>query len=154
HLWERVLWICDVAKLVQAHPALNWQQVTKQATAMGCERMLALGLVLANDLLGVVVANEQAQRLMRHRSVQALALEMAKRLFQMPHPPIREVERAAIYLRMRDRWFDRTRYSLLLSFSANLEKQDTSLLPRTVVFCYYLLQPVRLAVRHAWPSPE
>jgi hypothetical protein len=27
HVWERLGWICDVAELIRAHPAMDWQRV-------------------------------------------------------------------------------------------------------------------------------
>ena len=51
HRWERLLWVCDIAQIVRADPALPWTAITRQAETLGCRRVLSLGLLLARDLL-------------------------------------------------------------------------------------------------------
>ena len=41
-----------VAELVRVHQALDWEALLAQARALHCQRILGLGLYLANDLLG------------------------------------------------------------------------------------------------------
>jgi hypothetical protein len=52
HRWERINWISDVARLIQACPQLDWAQLTERATRLRMGRVLALGLLLAHDLQG------------------------------------------------------------------------------------------------------
>jgi hypothetical protein len=51
HLWERLMWIADVAGLVTRQPGIDWERVTDLTKAVGAERMLRVGLLLAADLL-------------------------------------------------------------------------------------------------------
>src|ERR1700730_2393146 len=51
HLWERLIWIADVAALVSRQTGLDWLRVAASAKDVGAERMLHTGLRLALDLL-------------------------------------------------------------------------------------------------------
>src|SRR6185436_2326067 len=51
HKWERLKWIFDVAELVRVHPSLNWRGLMTHAHDIGAERMLAVSILLAVDLL-------------------------------------------------------------------------------------------------------
>jgi hypothetical protein len=55
HRWSRLAWICDVAELVRARPDLDWARVQERARELGITRALALGLLLAHELLGAAV---------------------------------------------------------------------------------------------------
>ncbi|MFY9557732.1 MAG: nucleotidyltransferase family protein, partial [Blastocatellia bacterium] len=71
HLWERLGWICDVARLVESHKHIDWERVLKNAIALGGERMLLLGLYLAHDLLGTslpesILKRSQSDALVRY----------------------------------------------------------------------------------------
>ena len=51
HLWKNLGWICDVAELIRARPALDWQQVRHEARRLRSERLLHLGVQLAERVL-------------------------------------------------------------------------------------------------------
>lgn len=50
HLWSRLIWICDVAQLLAATPALDWTLVLREGRRVGLSRALALGVLLAHRL--------------------------------------------------------------------------------------------------------
>jgi len=52
HLWERLLWICDIAQVIEHTPDFDWDALLRDASACGVERMTALGLSLARDVMG------------------------------------------------------------------------------------------------------
>ncbi len=51
HLWERLIWLCDIAELVARDPAIEWKPLLENARSLGALRMLLLGLALAQSLL-------------------------------------------------------------------------------------------------------
>lgn len=52
HAWERLKWLCDLGNLVRSYPDLDWDAITADADRFGASRILALGLALAQGLLG------------------------------------------------------------------------------------------------------
>jgi len=63
HVWARLFWLMDMAAAVQSG-AVRWETALTLARRVGCERHLAVALVLARDLLGTplppAVASEPA----------------------------------------------------------------------------------------------
>lgn len=55
HFWERLMWIADVAAIIQRNPELNWRNVRRSAADVGAERMVHVALLLAERLLLVAV---------------------------------------------------------------------------------------------------
>ena len=76
HLWERLLWLSDVAQLLEHTPDLDWDAVLRGAKERGIERMTALGLSLTRDVMGAVLPREVENWL----STQPQALRLASRL--------------------------------------------------------------------------
>jgi hypothetical protein len=60
HFWERLMWPADIAAIVARHPEIAWERVRRAARDVGAERMLHVGLLLAESLLGVPVPLEMA----------------------------------------------------------------------------------------------
>ena len=48
HLWERLQWVFDIAELIQSRENWDWPDVRRNATLAGVDRMLLLGLYLAD----------------------------------------------------------------------------------------------------------
>src|SRR5260370_41435139 len=51
HLWKNLGWICDVAQLLGVQPHLDWEQVRREARRLRSERLLRLGVYLAERVL-------------------------------------------------------------------------------------------------------
>jgi hypothetical protein len=60
HFWERLMWPADIAAIVARHPEIAWERVRQAARDVGAERMVHVGLLLAESLLGVPVPAEMA----------------------------------------------------------------------------------------------
>lgn len=60
HFWERLMWPADIAGIVTGHPEIAWDRVRRAASDVGAERMVHVGLLLAESLLGVPVPAEMA----------------------------------------------------------------------------------------------
>ncbi|BCM90896.1 hypothetical protein IAD21_02759 [Abditibacteriota bacterium] len=76
HLWERLLWLCDIAQLLERNPDLDWHAVLKSAHEREIERMMALCLSLVRDVMGVTLPRFVEEWL----STQPQALRLASRL--------------------------------------------------------------------------
>jgi Uncharacterised nucleotidyltransferase len=47
--------VCDISELIYRNSGIEWQLVVDRATSIGCQRLLLLGILLANKLLGTVL---------------------------------------------------------------------------------------------------
>ena len=114
HLWERLIWISDLGRWIESHPTLDWDRAMSEARALGGERLLAVALRLAVDLVGAGVPPEVQERIEMDRRAPALAGWVRERLFQRAGPPGPR-ERFAFHAAVRERGRDRLRYFLRLA---------------------------------------
>jgi hypothetical protein len=148
HLWERLEWICDVAQLLGTHQAIDWQWVIERARALGSERMLLLGLFLANDLLGAAVPTGVLQRAQADVSVASLAGQVYERLFSDRLPQLGDLERSLFHLKARERLEDRLRYCVRLAVTTTPGDWAAVRLPSALFPLYYMLRPFRLVATY------
>ena len=73
HGWSRLIWICDVAKLIESEPGLDWNLALREAKRLGLWRCLALGVLLARRVAGAQVPAEVLRGFERDRTVRKLA---------------------------------------------------------------------------------
>jgi hypothetical protein len=108
--WWRLLWVADVAALVQRHPDLDWGALMVRAEAYGVRRMVALGLALAQDLFASQLPDVVTRALADDRSCARLVAESKVHLFASA-AAIGSVNHASRYhLQARERMSDRLRY--------------------------------------------
>jgi hypothetical protein len=101
HLWERLIWIADVAALVTRQTSLDWERVTASAEEVGAERMLHTGLRLATDLLKTQLPDKVLTRVRRDTVATRLAGQVPEWLPDAGEAPPGLFERAVFRLRMR-----------------------------------------------------
>ena len=150
HCWVRLAWICDIAELIRSHPQLDWALVQRRARALGSQRMLGLGLLLAHDLLGAPVPAVLLALARRDRAASKLATQVRARLFDdtiaEPEPGL--LAGTIFRLRARERWRDRLRYGLRLATVTTAEDWDLLPLPASLVWVYSVIRPVRLLLTY------
>ena len=121
HLWERLMWIADVAALVSRQTDINWGRATASARVVRADHMLHTGLLLAADLLHAHLP-EDMDAIVRQ---DALAAKLVARILRwLPaagHAPPALFERVAFRLRMRGGLLAAPAYLLRLSLSPTEE---------------------------------
>jgi hypothetical protein len=154
HCFGRLEWICDIAELVHAHQDLDWLRTIEQARALGSERMLLLGLFLANDLLQAPLPREIQQRIEADSNVKLLGEQTRKLLLLKTTGMPSSYEANSYRLKLRERRQDKLRlgfhyFSRYLRTSVSPNGRDMALLPLPgpLSFLYYVLRPIRLITK-------
>jgi hypothetical protein len=156
HAWERLGWICDVAELIRVRrEAIGWENIMMQASALGGERMLLLGLCLASNLLGVALPEGVAQRVRADSTVKALAERTSKQLFGETDRPAGLLEGYkgapafhALHLTVKESVREKIRYFIRKATILTGEDWRLQRLPRVLFPLYYLLRLVRLTKKY------
>lgn len=144
HLWERLGWITDVARLMRVHPSMDWNEVVRRAESLGARRMLFWGLWLANHLLGVQIPEEIRQKMETEPEIKFLSQGVLKKILCHEKSFF---EKFSICLKMRERFRDRLHYcfrTLLNTLTPTSNEWELFPLPDLFFWFYYLLRPVRL----------
>ena len=143
HLWERLLWICDVGWIIERHE-LDWEALLERARKTKAERMFLLGLQLGVKLLAVRLPVNVRKEIQRDPHLEELAGKVVEELFKVAgHRPRTPREIFEYNLKIRRSWASRARY-----FRHALNPTDRDLntvaLPGSLSFAYYLMRPFRL----------
>ena len=106
HEWTVVGELCDVAWLLRGHPEIDLREVRARARTQGVERLLLLGLGLAQQALGLsidaaVTDDPRVRRMLPEFSSRLLADHASKP---------RRMAMTRLQLQLRDRLSDRSRY--------------------------------------------
>lgn len=144
HLWTKLQWLCDVAELLRAYPKLDWEQVYGYASRLGSQRMLALGVLFAHELLGTTLSPVVLERLKQDRVAQSLVEQLRFQLFLDGDTSAGAIKPSVFYLQMRERWRDQARYVFALCVARDpiITRRVSRSLPTFLTFLYYLVWPI------------
>lgn len=143
HRWERLLWIVDIAMLSQRQP-VDWDALLARAHSQGNGRMVLLGLLLAESVVGARLPERVVTEVRRDHVAAALAREATRLLF------LAEAARPEPFLfhaRMRERRRDQARYLWNATFTPSGADWATVALPRPLFALYSVARPFRLAAK-------
>jgi Uncharacterised nucleotidyltransferase len=148
HLWPNLIWICDIAQLIDVHRDLDWELVLRYACALRSERMLSLGLSLSARLLHASLPEEVGHRIEADSVVEKLFQEVAGRLFVRSngHPAL--WGSALFHLKARECLKDKLLYGTRLAMTTTAEDWAFCRLPDSLFALYHLLRPIRLALKY------
>lgn len=150
HGWTQLMWIRDVAAIVANHPDMNWPVLFREARRMGVERMLAVGLRLANDVAGCTLP-PRVRTLTEHPTAVALAQDVRARLFETAAGGHDAFQRSWFHVKIRERVRDKLRFGLYTAIVPSAGDRLLVGLPPALTFLYYVLRPLRLARKYWRP---
>jgi len=148
HLWGRLGWICDVARLVQVEASLDWTRVFDQARQTETSRIVVLGLLLASELLGVDLpspAVKYASMDWAHRALATIKKRLHDQVFTPPAP----IESALLTRHVFERTGQRVRFVLGDFLQPTDAEYEALKLPPILYWLYYLFRPARVASKYA-----
>ena len=148
HLWERLMWIADVAALVTRQSGIDWQGVTETAKEVGAERMLHTGLRLASDVLHARLPEAVLAAVQGDVGAGKLAACVRTWLAAAVNAPPTLFERVAFRLRMRGGLLAAPAYLLRLSLSPTEEDWQAGGEISRSRFLDTLRRPFRLARKY------
>jgi hypothetical protein len=148
HLWERLSMVADVAALITRQSSLDWERAFGTARAVGAQRMLHTGLLLAGNLLSAALPQNVQVRLQSDRSAAQLALKIATWLPSAGQAAPGLFSRAIYRMHMRGSIVSGFGYLLRLTFSPTQEDWQASTEKNQDRRLAALRRPVRLAKKY------
>lgn len=140
--WARLIWISDVAELVQIAQGFDWEMALAAANELHCGRLVHLAILLANGLLDAPIPPTVLSHARRDRGAQAMAGTVSHWLFATE--PASAQARARYRMRMVEGFWPGVRYALRLATAPTTEDRQTVALPQKLSFLYRLIRPIRL----------
>jgi hypothetical protein len=151
HLWERLLWVCDVAWLVTSEKDLDWERTLSIASAAGGRRMLLLGLCLARDLFWAVLPDKVHWLMQSEPGLSQLAGEVKRGLFEEGAKPATLRQKMMFFLRARERRKDRVMFVVKTLLNVFLVARKPIDMPRLFLPLYFIMRPFSLASNYGTP---
>lgn len=144
HMFERLGWICDIARFLQVTPNLDWTAIETQSRRAASRRQLSLGLRVAHELLGA-----PAPRLDEDPAAVRLAQTVSARLLSGATPPVSAEESTRYTLRLLETRGQRLRCLAGLYLTPSEAEFRALRMPPWLFFLYYPFRPIRLLWKHA-----
>lgn len=115
---EHLAKVCDIAKLLETHQQLDWEQIIQQAVAIGALRMLWFGLLLARNLFDATLPEEVSVKIQADSIAIHLVEQVCVSLFtdaddlSTPQKSLFDIrfrlKQLIFYLKMRERLADKS----------------------------------------------
>ena len=146
HFWSQLNWICDINELIYSNKSINWSQVLKEATSIGCKYHLLLGLYLSNYYLQTEIPQDIQIAIKKSLRIKYLSRYVKTTIFTSSdrHPDQGFNINNFIYqLLLTNGWQG---YKEILAYFIVPNSKDKQILnlPSWLSFLYYFLRPVRL----------
>ena len=148
HLWERLMWIADVAALVSRQSNLDWERAAVSAREVGAERMLRVGLQLAATLLKARMPDAVLAKVNSDRAAARLANQILNWLPAAGNAPPGLFERAAFRMRMHGGLVSAPAYLMRLLLSPTEEDWGAGAEENQRPFLEVVRRPFRLARKY------
>lgn len=144
HMWNHLEWICGVAGLLDGEKTLDWDRLSQRAKDCGGQRALALGLLLARDMLDAKLPPQALAEIGRERISAELAQEVRKGLGAGSAQGLRRL--TWFQFRLIKSPGGRIRYCFSRSMLPSYKDLGWVHLPSSLSFLYFFLRPIRLMV--------
>jgi putative nucleotidyltransferase-like protein len=145
--WGRLLWIADVAETIQSQ-SLDLNVVFERAESLRAERMLRLGLILAERILRAPIPPECSRKARDDAVACSLAVQMEQQLLVRNGEPLNGPASFAFRRRSVPGFVAGWRYAMRLATAPAQDDMQMVQLPRGFQALYTLLRPLRLLFKY------
>lgn len=145
HSWYELKWICDIHEFLDAHTAIDWKRCLELSREQGCERMLLLGLTLAEALFEAELPQPVRDRMNAEPKVGQIAGRMQAHFF---HNGERDAfSTFPLLLSLRERFRDKVLFCWEHVTTPRGFHIRIVSLPRFLLFLYV---PIKLLYDYVW----
>lgn len=144
HMWERAEWILSVAEIMRLNRDIDWESLLQRSRKAGCERLLLVGLLLADDLAPANCPDMVLQRMEHDAACRKLAVQAGQRHLKAGDATLRTRDLTLFYIKVTERLRDKVRFCLKRALAPNVRDVEFVSLPAAMLPLYYVLRPLRL----------
>jgi hypothetical protein len=142
--WARLLWVADVAGLVERSQEILWEDLLARADSLKVARMLRVSLILARKALGLSPPDAVVKQIENDRVARRLAEKVISQWLGRPISQAGIFARSTYRIRSVDGLWNGLRYGIRLSTSPAEEDWTAMEVPRPLRRSDVLLRPLRL----------
>jgi Uncharacterised nucleotidyltransferase len=149
HAWTQLSWTREMGELSKS-PQLDWVVILNEAERLGVCRILAVGLALANNLLGAEIPGAVQDCARRDDGVEVVVHRVLPLLSQEENLDPESVPYFRLMMDVRECWQDRARFLWRLAVTPGPGEWSVIGLPEPLFPLYRAVRFFRLAHR-CWP---
>jgi hypothetical protein len=155
HLWVQLSWLCDVAELAKSR-RIDWDATWQRAHRLGLQRIVALNLLLAHDLLGSALPIPIQRWLEKDHATEILKNAISRIIRRSSDYDIESFAYFRLMMRLRERRSDKARFLWRLIWTPSVGEWSAINLPWPLFPLYHFMRLGRLAKRimRSFRSPE
>jgi hypothetical protein len=146
HLWHQLRWLCDVAKSA-AVAGVDWRELRERAREWRVERMVRVGLHLAQDLVDADLPEEASRWVREDPSVETIGRDLGRTIFAANEVPADSLTYFRWMARLREHRADRIRFFWKLAATPSLGEWSVVRLPKPLFPLYRVVRVARLLRR-------
>lgn len=152
--WQKLVWVIDIAELIQSHPKLDWAVVVERARELNAQRMLHVNLALSANLLNARLPMEVAASVQADAVAGDLAAWAERNLLDQGTESLDSRSRFRFRRQMVGGFFAGWSYALRLALAPAEDDWTMVRLPRPLAPLYVLLRPLRLLRKYGWSQRQ
>ena len=141
HAWAELSFLSDISQLIES--PIKWDQVLEQASQLGIQRIVAVNLMLAQSLLGMMLPPP----LHKPEEAGVIACKIILRIAESQEVDTESAPYFRLMLGLRERLRDRMRFLWRLIFTPSVGEWDAVRLPAWLSPLYHVVRMWRLAGR-------
>src|SRR5215469_3364614 len=145
HGWTSLKMIADVARIIE-RCEIDLDEAMRNAERIGSDRMVLLGLMLASELLGALVAPAILERGRADVEVEGAKTTVVDAMFTEEQIEAEPENHRGIAVQLMNP-ADRARYWWWRAVTPTVSDWELIWLPRSAYPAYFLVRPVRLALQ-------
>jgi len=147
--WLKLVWISDIAELIQSHPRLDWDGTRSRARHLQAHRMLHVSLALSRDFFEAKLPMEVAASVQADSQAAVLAGWAKGNLLTRDWRTLNSRERFHFRRHLVTGLTEGWRYSLRLALAPAEDDWMMMRLPRALAPMYMVLRPLRLLRKYS-----
>ena len=146
HMWKRLIWLCDIARLMHL-PAVDWNWIETEARDLGILRILRVTLLLAQHLLQAAISPAIAETTIGDTEAQTWSESIAAQIKGGASLDVESMPYFQTMMRLRERRRDRVRFLWRLALTPGPGEWKSVHLPAPLFSFYRLVRLSRLAAK-------
>jgi hypothetical protein len=116
HVWERLIWICDLARLMRLS-SMDWDWIASQAASLGVLRIVKISMLLAHRLLGAAIPETAGKLLAEDEFTIRFASRLQQKVMSAAESNVESLSYFRLMMQLRERPSDRVRFATRLALT-------------------------------------
>ena len=152
--WERLEWVCGLAELIRSEADVDWKRLLEHAKKIRCMRIISLGLVVAQEMLGAPVPAGVLSQLCSRKQLGPVVDQVVTRFFRDDAGLLSLTRRIRFHVGAKDSPLEMFRYCARLALTTTPVDWEMMHLPEFASFLYLPLRAFRLLRKYGGEDRE